>query len=46
MSKKRPTFPMEVKSGSVAVKIYRVQNKGATRYTVSNFASGKRSLNS
>jgi hypothetical protein len=44
MSKKRPTFPVEVSAGSVTVKIYRVQNKGATRYTVSNFASGKRSL--
>ena len=27
MSKKRPTFPMEIQSGSVTVKIYRVRNK-------------------
>jgi hypothetical protein len=30
MSKKRREFPMEVQSGSVIVKIYKVENKGAT----------------
>ena len=32
MSKKRPTFPMDVPNGSVTVKIYRVRNK-AYRFT-------------
>lgn len=43
MSKKRPTFPLSVQKGCVTVKIYRVQNKGRTAYTVSYFANGKRS---
>jgi site-specific recombinase XerD len=43
MSKKRMDFPMEVKQGSVAVKIYRVENKGRDSFTVSYHANGKRS---
>ena len=52
MSKKRMSFPMEVQSGSVIVKIYRVRNKaylartkdGKDRlsFMVSYFADGKR----
>lgn len=44
MSKKRMDFPMEVKQGSVAVKIYRVENKGRDSFTVSYHANGKRTL--
>ena len=42
MSKKRMDFPMEVKQGSVVVKIYRVENKGRDSFTVSYHADGKR----
>ena len=35
-------FPMEVKQGSVVVKIYRVENKGRDSFTVSFHADGKR----
>ena len=38
MSKKRMVFPMEVQSGSVIVKIYKVENKGRDSFTVSYFA--------
>ncbi|PYI86183.1 MAG: hypothetical protein DME26_09545 [Verrucomicrobia bacterium] len=44
MSKKRMVFPMEVQSGSVIVKIYKVENKGRDSFTVSYFADGKRKL--
>ncbi len=44
MSKKRMAFPMEVQSGSVIVKIYKVENKGRDSFTVSYFADGKRKL--
>jgi integrase len=44
MSKKRMVFPMEVQSGSVVVKIYKVENKGRDSFTVSYFADGKRKL--
>ena len=44
MSKKRMVFPMEVQSGSVIVKIYKVENKGRDSLTVSYFADGKRKL--
>src|SRR6266581_4153119 len=44
MRKKRMEFPMEVKSGSVIVKIYKVENKGRDSFTVSYFADGKRKL--
>ncbi len=44
MSKKRMDFPMEVKQGSVTVKIYRVENKGRDSFTVSYHAAGKRNL--
>jgi predicted metalloprotease len=37
-------FPMEVQSGSVIVKIYKVENKGRDSFTVSYFADGKRKL--
>jgi hypothetical protein len=37
-----PGFPMEIQSGSVIVKIYKVQNKGRDSFTVSYFAQGKR----
>lgn len=42
MSKNRMEFPMEVKSGSVTVKIYKVENKGRDSFTVSYFADGRR----
>src|SRR6185312_14233430 len=42
MSSKRREFPMEIKSGSVIVKLYRVENKGRDSFTVSYFADGKR----
>ena len=35
---------MEVQSGSVIVKIYKVENKGRDSFTVSYFADGKRKL--
>ena len=44
MSKKRMVFPMEIKQGSVVVKIYRVENKGRDSFTVSFHADGKRRL--
>jgi integrase len=44
MSKKCVEFPMIVKQGSVAVKIYRVKNKGRESFTVSYHADGKRKL--
>jgi len=44
MSKKRMAFPMEVKQGSVVVKIYRVENKGRNSFTVSYHADGRRRL--
>ena len=44
MSKKRMDFSMEVKQGSVVVKIYRVENKGRDSFTVSYHADGKRKL--
>ena len=37
-------FPMDVKQGSVTVKIYRVENKGRDSFTVSYHADGKRNL--
>ena len=37
-------FPLEVKSGSVVVKIYRVTNRRRPSYTVSYFAEGQRKL--
>ena len=37
-------FPMEVKQGSVVVKIYRVENKDRDSFTVSYHADGKRHL--
>lgn len=44
MSKKRMEFPMLVQVGSVAVRIYKVNNRGHQRYTLSYFADGKRRL--
>jgi hypothetical protein len=44
MRKTRMVFPMEVQSGSVIVRIYKVENKGRDSYTVSHFADGKRRL--
>ena len=40
----RMVFPMEVQSGSVIVKIYKVENKGRDSFTVSYFADRKRKL--
>ena len=42
MSKKRMVFPMEVQSGSVIVKIYKVENKGRDSFTslISRTANG------
>ena len=40
----KPEWPKEVKSGSVIVKIYKVQNKGRTSFMVSHFTGGKRKL--
>ena len=37
-------FPMVVRSGSVTIKIYRVQNKGRDSFTISYFSEGKRRL--
>jgi len=51
LSRKRIVFTVEVKSGSVIVKIYRVRDrvyrpnlkpKDRFRFTVTHFASGKR----
>ena len=36
------TFPHEVYCGSVAVKIYKVENKGRDSFTVSYSTKGKR----
>jgi integrase len=44
MSAPRRVFPMEVKRGSVRVKIYRVTNKQRTSFTVSWFGEGRRQL--
>jgi hypothetical protein len=41
MSKKRMVFPMKVQSGSVIVKIYRVENKGRDSFTVSFHAEAR-----
>ena len=41
---KRKEFPLEVKDGSVVVKIYRVKNKARDSFTVSYFSDGKRQL--
>ena len=35
-------FPMEVKEGSVSVKIYGVENRGRDSFTISYHANGKR----
>jgi integrase len=42
MSKRPRAFPVEVRSGSVVVKIYRVQNKGRPSFMVTHHANGKR----
>ena len=44
MKKRKSNFPLEVKDGSVIVKIYKVENKGRVSYTVSYFADGKRKI--
>lgn len=44
MRKPRMVFPMEIQSGSVIVRIYKVENKGRPSFTVSYFADGKRKL--
>jgi hypothetical protein len=38
MSKRRMQFPMEVRTGSVTVKIYTVSNMGRDSFTISYFA--------
>ena len=42
MSRRPRVFPLEVRSGSVVVKIYRVQNKGRPSFMVSHHADGRR----
>ncbi len=44
MSKRRMQFPMDVRTGSVTVKIYKVQNKGRDSFTISYSSEGKRKL--
>jgi site-specific recombinase XerD len=44
MARKRMDFPMEVKQGSVTVRIYRVENRRRASFTVSYHADGKRHL--
>ncbi len=44
MPRPRTAFPVEVKSGSAVVKIYKVRNKGRDSFTLSYFADGRRRL--
>jgi integrase len=37
-------FPICIRSGSITVKIYRVENKGRTAFSISYFANGKRKM--
>lgn len=44
MARKQSEFPMEIKDGSVVVKIYQTTNKGSTSYTLAYYVDGIRRL--
>jgi hypothetical protein len=44
MSSRQVQFSVEVRTGSVTFKIYKVQNKGRDSFTISYFSEGKRKL--